>query len=254
MIKQELLNNIPPRVNIIGVPISVVNMDSCIQFLFENWDAVHGNYICVSNVHTTVTGHDNKEYHVVQSNSLLSIPDGKPLSVIGKKKYKDMDRVTGPDFMRRMFEESKHKDIRHYFYGTTQENLDALLLKIKEDYPWLNIVGSEPSVFRIMSSSEEVELASRINSKNPDIVWVALGAPRQEEFCFRNEGKINGLMVGVGGAFNVVSGVISEAPKWMQDLSLEWFYRFLKEPKRLFKRYLITNTRFLYLLKKEGDK
>lgn len=246
MIKKDLLKSIPPRVNVIGVPISVVNMESCLKFIFANWEGIHGNYICVSNVHTTVMAHDNPKYYEVQANSLLSIPDGKPLSIIGKKQYPQMDRVTGPDFMRKVFEMSKTKKIRHYFYGTTQENLDALLDKIKNDYPWVKVVGSEPSVFRKMSEKEEQELANRINSTNPDIVWVALGAPRQEEFCYRNEGRIEGLMVGVGGAFNVVSGVIDEAPQWIQDISMEWFYRFMKEPRRLFKRYFVTNSKFLY--------
>lgn len=247
MINKEKLKLIPKRVSIIGVPISVVNMKSCLEFIFNNWEAIHGNYICVSNVHTTVMAHDNIDYYKVQSNSLLSIPDGKPLSVIGKKKYPEMERVTGPDLMREIFEISKSKKIRHYFYGTTQENLNELLKKIKKDYPWVNVVGSEPSVFRPMSKEEERELAYRINKTNPDIIWVALGAPRQEEFCYRNEGKINGLMVGVGGAFNVISGIIEEAPKWMQDLGLEWFYRFMKEPRRLFRRYLITNSKFIWL-------
>lgn len=248
MINQEKIKAIPKRTNIIGVPISAVNMKSCLDFIFDNWDAVHGNYICVSNVHTTVMAHDNPDYYEVQSRSLLSIPDGKPLSVIGKKQYPEMDRITGPDLMRKIFELSANKDIRHYFYGTTQENLDALLHKIKNDYPWVNVVGSEPSIFRPMSEEEENGLADRINSTNPDFVWVALGAPRQEEFCYRNEGKIKGLMVGVGGAFNVISGVIDEAPRWMQDIGLEWFFRFMKEPKRLFKRYLVTNSKFLIFL------
>ena len=247
MINQEILNNIPRRVKIIDVPISAVNMNSCIDFLFSNWNAVHGNYICVSNVHTTVMAHDNSEYFKVQSASLLSVPDGKPLSVIGRKQCPEMGRVTGPDLMRRMLEESKNKRIRHYFYGTTQEGLDALLCKVKEAYPWVDVVGYEPSVFRPMSESEEKALVERINKTNPDIVWVALGAPRQEEFCYRMQGKINGLMIGVGGAFNVISGVIDEAPQWMQDISMEWFYRFMKEPKRLFKRYVTTNSRFIWL-------
>lgn len=252
MIKQELINNIPPRANIIGVPISAVNMDSCIEFLFNNWEAVHGNYICVSNVHTTVMAHDNDKYYKVQSESLLSVPDGKPLSVVGKRQYPDMDRVTGPDFMRRIFEESKNRNIRHYFYGTTIETLEGLMKAIGEKYPWLNVVGYEPSVFRPMSTEEEIELANRINATNPDFVWVALGAPRQEEFCQRNEGRISGLMVGVGGAFNVVAGLIPEAPQWMQDCSLEWLYRWLQEPKRLFKRYFETNTKFIwYLMRKK---
>lgn len=252
MIKQELLHNIPQRVKIIGVPISAVNMNSCIDFIFNNWDAVHGNYICVSNVHTTVMAHDNPDYYKVQSDSLLSIPDGKPLSVVGRKQCPEIDRVTGPDLMREIFEISKTKEIRHYFYGTTQQNLDTLLEKIKKDYSWVNVVGCEPSVFRPMSEKEENELADRINRTNPDFVWVALGAPRQEEFCYRNEGRIKGLMVGVGGAFNVISGVIDEAPRWMQNVGLEWFFRFMKEPKRLFKRYMVTNSKFLWYLMKES--
>ena len=99
-----------------------------------------------------------------------------------------------------------------------------------------------------MSSEEEEELAQRINSTNPDFVWVALGAPRQELFCNRNVSRINGLMIGVGGAFNILSGLIPEAPQWMQRLSLEWFYRFLQEPKRLFKRYTVTNFKFIWYL------
>lgn len=248
MIKQKLFKNCPPRADIIGVPISAVNMDSCVEFLFNNWDAAHGNYICVSNVHTSVLAHDNKEYYKAQSESMLSVPDGKPLSVIGKKQYSEMDRVTGPDFMRRIFEESQNKDMKHFFYGSTQENVDTLIKKIKKDYPWVKIAGSEPSVFRDMSKKEEQELANRINATEADFIWVALGAPRQELFCNRNEGKINGIMVGVGGAFSVLAGTIPEAPQWMQNMSLEWLYRLIQEPKRLFKRYAITNTKFIYYL------
>lgn len=251
MINRERLKNVPPRVNIIGVPISAVNMDSTVQFLLENRDAIKGNYICVSNVHTTVMAHDNTDYYNIQANSLLSVPDGKPLSVIGRKEQSNMDRVTGPDLMRIMFEKSKACDLRHYFYGTTKEILSALIEKIQKDYPWVNVVGYEPSVFRPMSKEEEEELVQRINQTEPDIVWVALGAPRQEEFCSRQEGKISGVTIGVGGAFSVVSGVIEEAPRWLQDLSLEWLYRLLKEPKRLFKRYFVTNNRFIYLYIKD---
>lgn len=248
MIKQELFKNHPPRVEIIGVPISAVNMDSCLEFVFNNWEEAHGNYICVSNVHTTVMAYEDKKYYKVQAESLLSVPDGKPLSIIGKKKYPEMDRVTGPDFMRRVFEKSRNKGIKHFFYGSTQENINALIKKIRKDYPWIEIVGSEPSVFREMSEKEEKELAARINSTGADFVWIALGAPRQELFCHRNEGKIKGIMVGVGGAFSVLAGTIPEAPQWLQDMSLEWLYRLIQEPKRLFKRYAVTNTKFIWYL------
>lgn len=248
MIRQKQYKEIPPRVNIIGVPISVVNMESCIQFLFNNWENAHGNYICISNVHTTVMAYEDKDYYEIQSRSLLSVPDGKPLSIIGKRQYSEMDRITGPDFMRRIFQESKNKRIKHFFYGTTRKNLDIFIKKIRNDYPWLDIVGYEPSVFREMSKDEEFELATRINNTNADIIWVALGAPRQEIFCHKNKGIIKGITVGVGGAFNVISGIIPEAPKWVQDLSLEWFFRLMQEPKRLIKRYAVTNTKFIYYL------
>ena len=236
------------RAVIIGVPISAVNMDSCINNIFEDVESTRGKYICVSNVHTTVMAHDDPSYFKVQAESFMSVPDGKPLSVIGRKQFPEMDRVTGPDLMRRVFLESKERKLRHFFYGNTEENLEKLISVLKRDWPWLDICGYEPSVFRDMSSEEEEELAQRINSTNPDFVWVALGAPRQELFCNRNVSRINGLMIGVGGAFNILSGLIPEAPQWMQRLSLEWFYRFLQEPKRLFKRYTVTNFKFIWYL------
>ena len=97
-----------------------------------------------------------------------------------------------------------------------------------------------------MAQEEESELARRVNRTNPDFVWVALGAPRQEEFCHRMRGRIDGLMIGVGGAFNILAGITPEAPIWMQDLSLEWLYRLIQEPRRLLKRYLVTNTKFMF--------
>jgi N-acetylglucosaminyldiphosphoundecaprenol N-acetyl-beta-D-mannosaminyltransferase len=234
------------RANIIGVPISAVNLDSCIDNIFSDLEGTKGKYICVSNVHTTVMAHDDPQYYKVQAESFMSIPDGKPLSVVGRKQYPDMDRVTGPDLMRKILQEKK--SVRHYFYGNSKENLEKLIEVLERDYTGVIIAGYEPSVFRDMSAEEEADLAKRINETHPDIVWVALGAPRQELFCNRMEDRINGLMIGVGGAFNVLAGIVPEAPMWMQKLSLEWFYRFLQEPKRLFKRYAVTNTKFIWYL------
>ena len=240
------------RVDIIGVPISAVNMDSCIDYIFRNWSDAVGNYICVSNVHTTVMAHDNPEYKAVQSNSFLSVPDGKPLSMIGRKIYPEMDRVTGPDLMRRMFDESKKRRIKHFIYGNTLENLNYFLDFVHKEYPWVEIVGYMPSKFRDLTVEEEEELKQTILDADPDFIWVSLGAPKQEYFCSRHKDCFPGVMVGIGGALNVISGKIPEAPMWMQNMCLEWFYRFLQEPKRLFKRYFVTNSKFIWyhLLKK----
>lgn len=236
------------RVSIIGVPISAVNMESCVDNIFRDFETTRGQYICVSNVHTTVMAHDDPAYYKAQAESFMSVPDGKPLSIVGKKQFPEMDRVTGPDLMRRIFEESKERQLRHFFYGNSKENLEKLMEVLRKDWPWIDICGYEPSVFRDMTEQEESELAERINATKPDFVWVALGAPRQELFCNRMVGRIGGLMVGVGGAFNVLAGVVPEAPQWMQNMSLEWLYRLIQEPKRLFKRYAVTNTKFIYYL------
>lgn len=236
------------RVSIIGVPISAVNMESCVDNIFRDFETTRGQYICVSNVHTTVMAHDDPTYYKAQAESFMAVPDGKPLSIVGKKQFPEMDRVTGPDLMRKIFEMSEKRPLRHFFYGNTSENLEKLIEVLKSEYPWLVIAGYEPSVFRDMSQEEETDLANRINEMKPDFVWVALGAPRQELFCNRMVGRISGLMVGVGGAFNVLAGIVPEAPQWMQNMSLEWLYRLIQEPKRLFKRYAVTNTKFLWYL------
>lgn len=244
------------RIKIIGVDISVVNFDSAQKYLFDNFDLARGKYICAANVHTTVTAHEDKDYRKVQNSSFLTLPDGKPLSVVGKKRGKSsMGRVTGPDFLEEVLRRTENTEMKHYFYGTTQENLDSFISVIKQIYPNLKIVGAESSVFRPLSIQEEDELLERINKSEADFVWVALGAPRQEIFCNKLSRRSNAVWVAVGGALNVISGVIPRAPQWMQDHGLEWFYRFMKEPKRLFKRYFVTNSKFLwYLFRDKGVK
>ena len=243
-----------PRVSVIGVPVSAVNMGSALRAIEEGLadGTARGSYICVSNVHTTVMAHDDLGYLKVQSESFLTLPDGKPLSLAGSKIVSEMDRVTGPDLMREIFSDPRFAGRAHFFYGNTAENVEKLVESLHVSFPKLEIAGWEPSVFRPMSELEEMELCTRIDRSGADFVWVGLGAPRQEQFCFRNVGRTTALMVGVGGAFNILAGITPEAPRWMQDLSLEWLYRLIQEPRRLFKRYAVTNTRFMYLLKKEG--
>lgn len=244
------------RIKIIGVGISVVNFDSAQKYLFDNFEQARGKYICAANVHTTVTAHEDENYRNIQNASFMTLPDGKPLSVVGKKRGKgSMGRVTGPDFLEAILKRTEKTELKHYFYGTTQENLDSFISVIRKTYPDLKIVGAEPSIFRPLSMKEEDDLIKRINESEADFVWIALGAPRQEIFCKKLSDRTKAVWVAVGGALNVISGVIPRAPQWMQDHGLEWFYRFMKEPKRLFKRYFVTNSKFLwYLFRDKGVK
>ena len=242
------------RVKIIGVPISAVNMDSCLNEIFSNWDAARGDYICVSNVHTTVMAHDDEQYMAVQSNSFLSLPDGKPLSVVGRKQCPQMDRVTGPSLMEEIFRISVEKELRHYFYGSKPETLEKLKARLSQRYPGIQIAGMYSPPFRPLTAQEDEEITREINNTNPDIVWVGLGAPKQENWMAAHKGKIGGLMIGVGAGFDYHAGNIKRAPLWMQKTGLEWLYRLIQDPKRLFKRYLTTNSRFILLLLTERNK
>lgn len=243
---------LPPRVPIIGVPITATNLNDCVAYLRQNLDLARGSYICVSNVHTTVMARENPAYLAVQSRSLMSIPDGKPLSVIGRKTFTDMDRVTGPKLMKKLFQMSEKDGTRHYFYGSTQNTIEQLMGALDRDYPNMTVAGHEPSVFRDLSDSEVTDLAKRIDDANADYVWVGLGAPRQELLCSELSERVDSVTVGVGGAFNIFAGITPDAPEWMQKSGLEWAYRLAQEPRRLFKRYLVTNTKFIsyYLMDK----
>ena len=231
---------------ILGVNIAAVNMNSLVEFITSNFNKLKGEYICVSNVHTTVMAYDNKDYLNVQNSSILSIPDGGPLSSLGRKRgYMEMQRTTGPDLLNKILQISTEKKYRHYFYGSTNETLDNLQNEIKKKYGDVYIVGKYSPPFRTLAKEEDLQVIDNINKANPDFVWVGLGAPKQENWMYNHKGKVNALMVGVGAAFDYLSGNIKRAPMWMQKLNLEWLYRLIQDPLRLFSRYLYTNIKFI---------
>lgn len=236
----------PSKVTVIDVPVSVVTMDSAVRYVSDHFEELCGGYICAANAHTTVMAHEDMQYRKVQCEAALTLPDGKPLAVIGKKKSgMQMEKVTGTHFMQTVFTDPRFSGKKHFFYGTTREDLERMIPAVEKAYPALRICGWEPSVFRELSDSEVEALAQRIRESGADFVWVALGAPRQERLMYRMRGMTGAVMTGVGGAFHILSGNISDAPVWMQNVGLEWFYRLCKEPRRLFKRYLVTNTKFI---------
>jgi len=204
--------------------------------------------MCVSNVHTTVTAYENPEYCKIQNGGIMAIPDGGPLSSIGRKRgYGNMQRTTGPSYMEEVLKMSPEKGWSHYFYGASEETLENLKAELDWKYPGLQIAGIYSPPFRPMTEEEDTEIISQINTAAPDFIWVGLGAPKQERWMAAHQGKVKGFMVGVGAAFDYLAGNIQRAPQWMQKCNLEWLYRLLQDPKRLFKRYCVTNTKFIWL-------
>lgn len=233
-----------PTVNILGVDIAAIDMEWLLSFTFTHIHELSGDYICVSNVHTTVVANEDKEYRAIQNGGIMAIPDGGPLSSVGKKRGAiGMKRTTGPSYMGEIL---KVGGYRHYFYGSTPETLKKLHIHLTHDYPQSTIVGMYSPPFREMTKEEDKILVEQINEKEPDFLWIGLGAPKQEKWMAAHQGKVKGLMVGVGAGFDYYAGNIKRAPDWMQKNNLEWLYRLLQDPKRLFKRYFVTNTKFIW--------
>ena len=148
--------------------------------------------------------------------------------------------------MGEIFEISAKKGYRHYFYGSKEETLELLYQKLTSNYPGIQIAGMYSPPFRPMTEEEDKAIIERINETKPDFVWVGLGAPKQKKWMAEHQGKIDGLMLGVGAGFDYYAENIKRAPMWMQKHNLEWVYRLVQDPKRLFKRYWSTNTKFIW--------
>ena len=236
-----------PTCNILGVEIAAINMRWLLEFIEKNIKVLSGDYICVSNVHTTITAYEDEGYRRIQNGGIMAIPDGGPLSSIGRRHgHPHMERITGPDYMEAIMKLSIRKGYSHYFYGSTVETLSKLRQYLDIKYPGIRIVGMYSPPFRPMTKDEEHVLVGEINNVQPDFIWVGLGAPKQERWMAIHQGHVHGLMVGVGAAFDYLAGNIKRAPKWMQKTNLEWLYRLMQDPERLFKRYLHTNIKFLW--------
>ena len=236
-----------PVCNILGVDIAAVNMDWLLDFTCRNIHQLSGDYMCVSNVHTTVMAYEDPEYRAIQNGGIMAIPDGGPLSSVGRKQGFDMmGRTTGPSYLEEILKLSEAHGWRHYFYGGTEETLAKLRIELLRDYPDLQIADMYSPPFRPLTAEEDNMVIQRINEAKPDFVWVGLGAPKQERWMAAHQGKIQGFMVGVGAAFDYLAGNIKRAPNWMQKNNMEWLYRLMQEPRRLFKRYLKTNSKFIW--------
>lgn len=245
-----------PFCNILGVDIAAINMDWLLHFTIDNIEKLSGDYMCVSNVHTVVNACDDSKYCSIQNGGVMAIPDGGPLSYVGRKRgYVGMERTAGPDYLKEILKISQDKGYRHFFYGSTKETLEKMRKVIHINYPSVEKIDMYSPPFRSLTDEEDLQIIQIINKAKPDFIWVGLGAPKQEEWMAQHQGKVNGFMVGVGAAFDYIAGNIERAPEWMQQNSLEWVYRLFQEPRRLFLRYFISNFKFIwYVLVKKNER
>ncbi|MFD1187556.1 WecB/TagA/CpsF family glycosyltransferase [Pontibacter rugosus] len=246
--KRQLLNSL----------ISAGTFDQFVDQVFWLTDNKPSSYVCFANVHMLMEARQDKDFSELLNNADLAAPDGGPLSKLMKMLYgKEQDRVPGMDLMPRLLQEAAVRGKSVFFYGSTDDVLEAVKNRAKADLPQLRIAGSYSPPFRQLSEDEDQEIINMMNNAGADLVFVALGCPKQERWMAVHKGKVKACMLGVGQAYMTYAGLEKRLPNWARNLSLEWTYRLWQEPKRLWKRYLITNSMFLYevskvLLKRQG--
>jgi N-acetylglucosaminyldiphosphoundecaprenol N-acetyl-beta-D-mannosaminyltransferase len=234
--------------SILGTRIDATSYtDACDRI--QSWVENHlFGYVVAANVHVVMTGYWQKNYRRIINGASLVTPDGMPL-VWGSRLLgiSQQSRVYGPDLMLAWCDRAASLQIPIYLYGGTENTLLHLQENLQKRFPNLIIAGSYSPPFRPLTEAEEAEDRQRIHASGAEVVFVGLGCPKQEEWMARQQGKLNAVAIGVGAAFSFHSGEVSQAPQWMMKFGLEWLYRFTREPKRLWQRYLINNPSFLVL-------
>ncbi len=237
---------------ILSINVSKGKRAEFVNSILELGRQKKSSYVCVANVHMLVEAYWSKPFQQVVNEADIVTPDGMPLAKSFKILYgAEQDRVDGMSLLPLLLERAIEENLSVYFYGSSSAIIETTRTFIKKDYPALNVVGMYSPPFRYLTEAEESAVIDSIANSGANIVFVALGCPKQEQWMAEMKGRIPSVMVGIGGALPVLIGIQKRAPQWMQKGSLEWLFRLLQEPRRLFKRYTVTNTTFLYLLAKE---
>lgn len=245
----------PARVNVLGVGISVLNQTRAREILF---DAVRRNrrgYVTITNVHGVSEAQSDPALKTIFNKALLCTPDGMPMVWIGKSHgHKEMGRVYGPDLMLNLCEHSRAEGFTHFLYGGKPGVADDLRRTLENRFPGLRVVGTYTPPFLLLDEGEREELQTVVAGLRPDFFWVGVSTPKQERFMAEYlpllpEAKV---FLGVGAAFDLLTGHVRQAPPWMQRSGLEWLYRLTQEPRRLAWRYLVYNPLFVLRLILQG--
>jgi N-acetylglucosaminyldiphosphoundecaprenol N-acetyl-beta-D-mannosaminyltransferase len=232
---------------VISIDVATNSYKENLEYAIKKAVNRESGFIAISNVHMVVEAYDSLKFREMLVKADFATADGMPLVLFNQYINKvKQERTAGMDLVPDLLSISNDKNLKVLFYGGQQSMLDVLNQKIINDFPNLDCQYFSPP-FRELKSEEILEIDEMIKGFNPHIIFVCLGCPKQEKWMYNNYKKFNSLMLGVGGAVPVYAGIVERAPSWMQKLSLEWLFRLVKEPKRLFKRYFYTNTKFLWL-------
>lgn len=236
-----------PTQEIISINVDIINYDRALTKIIEAGKRRTPGFVCFANVHMVVEAHRDRNFARQVNSAMLVLPDGMPLvKTIKPSNGKRQERIAGMDVFQDLIRLAEREELKIFFFGTTSEILERIKIKTESDFPNIQIAGLfSPPFGRSLDDESYVDL---INGSGANLVFVALGCPKQEKWMASHSAKINAILLGVGGAFPLYAGLTKRAPLWLRDLSLEWLFRLAQEPTRLLKRYFVTNTTFLYLM------
>jgi N-acetylglucosaminyldiphosphoundecaprenol N-acetyl-beta-D-mannosaminyltransferase len=238
----------PATVEVVGVPLGVIDYSRTLEWIDAMVAERQRGYVCVCNVHTVMACREDAELRAALLASSLNVPDGQPLvwamNALGQSLT---DRVYGPELMARACARAASTGRRFYLYGgRNQDALVQLAQNLRQRFPGVRIVGGYSPPFRPLTDEEQAAVSAEINQAEPDVVWVGIGVPKQEKWMAAVRSDLEApVLIGVGAAFDFHAGIVPQAPSWMQHAGLEWSYRLAREPRRLWRRYLRYNPRFV---------
>jgi len=232
--------------SVLGAYIDALTWDEALWKIASAGEAHESRYVCICNVHSVVTTTRDAEFRRIVNESDMATPDGAPIAwALRRLGNPTQERINGPDLMWKYLEHAERCGHIVFFYGSTLSTLNRLRHTLQRHFPRLRIGGMHSPSFGTLTAEEDDAEVQAINASGAHVVFVGLGCPKQEKWMASHRGRIHAVMIGVGAAFDYHAGVIRRAPLWWQRNGLEWLYRLLSEPRRLFKRYMVTNTLFV---------
>jgi len=234
------------RISVLGAHINALSWDDALSQI-SDWCSHHeSRYVSLCNVHSVVTTTQDYKFQTVINDGDMALADGAPIAwALRRLGYATQQRINGPDLMWRYLAEAERLGQIVFFLGGTNATLRKLLIAIHSHFPKLSVGGAYSPPFQSINEVEDEAQVAAINNSGAHVVFIGLGCPKQEKWMAAHRGRVKAVMIGVGAAFDYHAGTIKRAPVWWQENGMEWLYRLYSEPRRLFLRYLVTNTLFI---------
>lgn len=223
----------PKSVDLHGLQFLAIDIDQALKTVTQHIPLKNGDYFCFANIHVVMESHKDQEFRTILNESTGNFPDGMGVAWALKFLGNNFEgRVRGADFMLRLCSHASENNLKIFFYGNTEDTLASLKERLQQLFPQINIVGTISPPFRPITKEEDEAFVTQINDANTDILFVSLGAPKQEKWMAEHKGGIKAVQLGVGAAFDFLTGRVKQAPVWMQRAYLEWLYRMPQQPKK----------------------